>query len=103
MRRILYSTPRSIKTEYNPILKYIIVDKFNPTLKGVLVDVVYTMVFSYHVPTLLKHGRLIGETEFFKTDSVKDFFSCYVGKILFFFLIFYVLNFVYLPIIKKQI
>jgi hypothetical protein len=105
MRRLLYSTsninPNPL--EYNPLLKYLIVDEYTPTIKGVIIDVVYSMIFSHHIPSLLKHGGFMGQTNLFGINTVADFLNSYIGKIIFFFIIYYTLNFIVIPIIKNKL
>jgi len=102
MRRILYRAPSSPSIKYNPLLKYLVIDEYNPSMKGVFIEVVYSMIFSHHVPVLLKHGGFMGKIELFGNDSIADFLNSYVGKIIFFFLVYYILNFIVIPIIKKK-
>jgi len=106
MKRILYSAPNIVESnllKYNPILKHLVVDEYYPSIKGVMIEVVYSMIFSHHVPTLLKHGGFIGEIKIIETNSIANFLNSYVGKIIFFFIIYYTLNFFIIPIIKKKI
>jgi hypothetical protein len=106
MRRLLHSRPNIVNSnplEYNPLLKYLVVDEYTPSIKGVIIDVVYSMIFSHHVPALLKHGGFMGNTNILGINSVADFLNSYVGKILFFFMIFYTLNFIVIPIIKNKL
>jgi hypothetical protein len=106
MRRLLYSRPNIVNSnllEYNPLLKYLVVDEYTPTIKGVIIDVVYSIIFSHHVPSLLKHGGFMGNTNILGVNSLADFLSSYVGKIIFFFMIYYTLNFLVIPIIKNKL
>jgi len=103
MRKVLNSIPNINPLQYNPLLKYLVIDEYTPSMKGVFIDVVYSMIFSHHVPSLLQHGGFMGKIELFGNDSIADFLNSYVGKILFFFLIYYILNFIVVPIIKKKI
>lgn len=106
MRKVLYTAPGrddSNPLKYNPLLKYLIIDEYTPSMKGVFIDVLYSIIFSHHVPNLLRHGGFMGNVELFETDSIADFLNSYIGKIIFFFLIYYILNFIVIPIIKKKI
>ena len=104
MRRLLYSAPQTENPlQYNPLLKYLVVDEYNPSIKGVIIDVVYSIIFSHHIPALLKHGGFMGNTNILGIDTIADFLNSYIGKIIFFFIIYYTLNFVFIPIIKKKI
>jgi len=106
MKKVLYSASykdNSNLLKFNPLLKYLIIDEYTPSMKGVIIDVVYSIIFSHHIPSLLKHGGFMGNTELFGTDSIAEFLNSYIGKIIFFFIIYYILNFLVIPIIKKKI
>jgi hypothetical protein len=105
MRRLLYSRPTNINPntlEYNPLLKHLIVDEFTPSIKGVIIEVVYSLIFSHHIPVLLKHGGFIGDTTLLDINTVPNFLNSYIGKATFFFIVYYTLNFIVIPIIKKK-
>ena len=104
MTHILYKSPElsynSIKT-YTPILKNILIDEYNPSLKTVLIEVFYSILFAHHLPTMLKGGGILGNTDLINFDSLSEFFRSYIGKIVFYVLIFYLLHFFVLVKIKK--
>lgn len=104
MRRIIYNSPalidNNIKT-YVPIFKNILVDKYVPSIKTVFIEVFYTVLFSHHLPIIFKGGGFFGGTKLINTNSLFEFLQSYVGKILFYFMIFYILHFVVLTHVKK--
>ena len=58
------------------------------------------MVFSHHLPTLMKSGGLVDETKLIDFDSVPAFFLSYIGKIVFFLITYILLYYVVMPNIK---
>jgi hypothetical protein len=104
MRRFLYKSPRIIDStlkNYVPIFKNILVDEYNPSVKTVLIEVFYTVLFSHHLPILFRGGGIFGEIKLISFESYSEFFRSYIGKILFYTAVFYILHFIVLRKIKK--
>jgi hypothetical protein len=97
--RYINSSPN--RSNNQGILKNTLIIDQDPTIKSVIIEVFYTILFSHHLPTLLKGGGLLGETNIISFDSVTDFFNSYIGKIVFYLLVFFILHFIILKHVKK--
>ena len=72
----------------------------DPSFKQILIETFYGMVFSHHLPALMKSGAIIDETKMIDFDSVPAFFLSYIGKIVFFLTTYILLYYVVMPNIK---
>jgi hypothetical protein len=72
----------------------------DPSLRQVLIETFYGILFSHHLPVLMKSGGLIDDTKFIDFDSVPEFFLSYIGKIVFFLITYFLLYYVVMPNIK---
>jgi len=96
----LYVEPTIIRT-YSPILKHVVDDLYTPSFNSVIVEVFYSLLFSHHIPILMKGHGIIGDTVLFDFSSLADFLQCYIGKILFYFLIYMCLHYLIIPSVKS--
>ena len=106
MRRILYRPPTYINNSNNlikfvPFIKNLVINDYKPSLKTVIIEVFYSVVFSHHLPNLIKGGGFFGNLNFINIDSLALFLQSYVGKILFYFIVFYLLHFIVIPKTRK--
>lgn len=103
MRRILYRPP--IKSEnifkYVPFVKSFVIHEYKPSMKSVLIETFYSLLFSHHLPTLIKGGGFLGNMSFINFDNLALFLQSYLGKILFYFIVFYLLHFIVIPKFRK--
>ena len=72
----------------------------DPSFKQILIETFYGMVFSHHLPALMKSGAIVDETKIIDFDSVPAFFLSYIGKIVFFLTTYILLYYVVMPNIK---
>jgi hypothetical protein len=72
----------------------------DPSFKQILIETFYGMVFSHHLPVLMKSGAIIDETKMIDFDSVPAFFLSYIGKMVFFLTTYILLYYVVMPNIK---
>jgi len=96
----IYIEPRVIRT-YSPRIRHIINDTYTPSFNSVIIEVFYSLLFSHHIPILMKGDGLIGDTILFNISSISDFLQCYIGKILFYLLIFTCLHYLVIPSVKS--
>jgi hypothetical protein len=101
MRSFIYNSSNNNIVNNSDIIKRIIVDKHNPTIKVVLIEVFYFMVFSHHLPNLMKGDGLLGNCELININSASGFCKSYLGKIIFFMFIFFILHYIILKNVKK--
>jgi hypothetical protein len=96
----IYKEPRVIRA-YNPRLRHVIDDVYTPSFNSVIIEVFYSLLFSHHIPILMKGDGLIGDTVLFSLSSIQDFLQSYIGKILFYFLIYMCLHYLVIPSVKS--
>jgi len=72
----------------------------DPSVRQILIETFYGILFSHHLPVLMKSGGLIDDTKFVDFDSVPDFFLSYIGKIVFFLITYILLYYVVVPNLK---
>jgi hypothetical protein len=72
----------------------------DPSFKQILIETFYGMVFSHHLPVLMKSGAIVDETKMIDFDSVPAFFLSYIGKMVFFLITYFLLYYVVMPNIK---
>jgi hypothetical protein len=72
----------------------------DPSFRQILIETFYGMVFSHHLPALMKSGAIVDETKMIDFDSVPAFFLSYIGKIVFFLTTYILLYYVVMPNIK---
>lgn len=118
MKRFSYSSPvytRSVNTgpgntgtvnsgiqkTYSPLFKSIIVDDYQPSMKSVSIESLYAILFSHHIPSLMRGGGFFGDIKIIDVSSLINFLNSYIGKILFFFITYYTLHFYIFPLIRK--
>ena len=103
MRRILYRPP--IKSDniikYIPFVKTFTINDYKPSMKNVLIETFYSLLFSHHLPTLIKGGGFLGNINFINTDNLALFLQSYLGRLLFYFIVFYLLHFIVIPKFRK--
>ena len=108
MGRFFYRTPIIALPQRSPVSpnnlqsKPISVPTLNldPSFKQILIETFYGMVFSHHLPALMKSGAIVDETKIIDFDSVPAFFLSYIGKIVFFLITYILLYYVVMPNIK---
>ena len=61
----------------------------------------YAILFSHHIPSLMKGAGFFGDRQFFDISSVSNFFNSYFGKILFFFITYFTLHYYVFTTIRK--
>jgi hypothetical protein len=96
----IYIEPRIIRT-YSPRLRHVVDDIYTPSFNSVIIEVFYSLLFSHHIPILMKGDGLIGDTVLFSLSSIQDFLQCYIGKILFYFVIYICLHYLIIPSVKS--
>jgi hypothetical protein len=110
MKKFSYSSPvytRSVNTgqvnqkTYSPLFKSIIVDEYQPSLKSVGIESLYAILFSHHIPSLMRGGGFFGNTKIIDVSSLVNFLNSYIGKVLFFFITYYTLHYYIFPLIRK--
>ena len=74
---------------------------YRPMTKNILIEAFYSLIFSHHIPILMKHGTFLDDTPIISFDSVTSFFTSYIGKIVFFLLIYFTLHYFFLPFVRK--
>ena len=74
---------------------------YRPMYKSVLIEAVYSLIFTHHIPILMKQGTLLDETPIIDFKSVASFLTSYIGKIIFFIVIYTTLHYLFLPFIRK--
>jgi hypothetical protein len=74
---------------------------YRPMMKSVLIEALYSLIFTHHIPILMKNGTLMDETPLINFNSIADFFTSYFGKIIFFLTIYFTLHYIFLPFIRK--
>ena len=74
---------------------------YRPMMKSVFIEALYSLIFTHHIPILMKNGSLLDETPLIRFDSIASFFTSYFGKIFFFLSIYFTLHYVFLPFIRK--
>ena len=72
----------------------------DPSLRQVLIETFYGILFSHHLPVLMRSGALIDDTKFIDFNSVPEFFLSYIGKLTFFLITYILLYYVFMPNIK---
>lgn len=68
---------------------------------NVLIEVFYSIMFSHHVPMLFRQGGFFGNIQLIDFSSISSFFQSYIGKVLFFILVFSILHYIVLPRTRK--
>ena len=108
MKRFSYSSPVNtfrVNTNsqkiYSPLFKSVIVDDYNPNLKSVGIESIYALLFSHHIPALMRGGGFFGDTKIIDVSSFVNFLNSYIGKVLFFFITYYILHYYIFPLIRK--
>jgi len=101
MRPFIYNSSDNNTVNNSDIIKRIIVDKHNPTIKIVLIEVFYVMIFSHHLPNLMKGDGILGNCELINFNSASGFCKSYFGKIIFYMIIFFTLHYIILKYVKK--
>ena len=108
MKRFSYSSPvntgslnTGIQKIYSPIFKSIIVDDYNPNIKSVGIESFYALLFSHHIPSLMRGGGFFGDIKIIDISSFVNFLNSYIGKVLFFFITYYTLHYYIFPLIRK--
>jgi hypothetical protein len=101
MRRIVYKPPNYLPYNNRSIFKKLSIDEYNPSVRTVLIEVFYGIFFSHHLPTLLKGGGIFGNLHFINFSSIDLFLASYMGKIIFYILVFTILHFIIMPGIRK--
>jgi len=72
----------------------------DPSFRQVLIETFYGILFSHHLPVLMKSGGLVDDTKLIDFNSVPAFFLSYIGKIVFFLITYFLLYYVVMPNIK---
>jgi hypothetical protein len=107
MPRIIYRNPTYLKNI--PIVRRIRSSGlsssvyYNPSFKSILIETFFGMVFSHHIPVLMKSGGLVDSTKVIEFDSISNFFKSYLGKITFFLVTYTLLYYGFIPLLKKAI
>ena len=74
---------------------------YRPMMKSILIEAFYSLIFTHHIPILMKQGTLMDDTPLINFNSVAQFFTSYIGKVLFFLTIYFTLHYIFLPFIRK--
>jgi hypothetical protein len=74
---------------------------YRPMMKSIFIEALYSLIFSHHIPILMKHGSLMDSTPLISINSVTEFFLSYFGKIFFFILIYFTLHYFFMPLVRK--
>jgi len=74
---------------------------YRPMMKSIFIEALYSLIFSHHIPILMKHGSLMDETPLINFNSVTEFFLSYFGKIIFFITIYFTLHYFFMPVVRK--
>jgi hypothetical protein len=86
---------------YSPLFKSIIVDDYQPNMKSVGIESLYAILFSHHIPSLMRGGGFFGDIKIIDVSSLINFLNSYIGKVLFFFITYYTLHYYIFPLIRK--
>ena len=74
---------------------------YRPMVKSIFIEALYSLIFSHHIPILMKHGSLMDETPLINFNSITEFFLSYFGKIIFFITIYFTLHYFFMPFVRK--
>jgi hypothetical protein len=74
---------------------------YRPMMKSILIEALYSLIFTHHIPILMKQGTLMDDTPLINFNSVAQFLTSYFGKIIFFLTIYFTLHYLFLPFIRK--
>jgi len=74
---------------------------YRPIYKSVLIEALYSLIFTHHIPILMRQGTLLDDTPLINFSSVANFLTSYLGKIIFFVIIYTTLHYLFLPFIRK--
>ena len=74
---------------------------YRPMMKSILIEAFYSLIFTHHIPILMKQGTLMDNTPLINFNSVAQFLTSYIGKVIFFLTIYFTLHYVFLPFIRK--
>ena len=74
---------------------------YRPMYKSVLIEALYSLIFTHHIPILMRQGTLLDDTPLINFTSVASFLTSYLGKIIFFIIIYTTLHYLFLPFIRK--
>lgn len=104
MGRFFYRTPIIALPQRSPVSPNNVqlqpTLNIDPSFKQILIETFYGMVFSHHLPTLMKSGGFVDDTKMIDFDSVPAFFLSYIGKMVFFLTTYILLYYVVMPNIK---
>lgn len=68
---------------------------------NVLIEVFYSIMFSHHIPMIFRQGGFFGNIPIIDFSSISTFFQSYIGKLIFFIIVFSMLHYVVLPRTRK--
>jgi hypothetical protein len=74
---------------------------YRPMVKSIFIEALYSLLFSHHIPILMKHGAFMDETPLISFNSITEFFLSYFGKIIFFITIYFTLHYFFMPMVRK--
>ena len=74
---------------------------YRPMVKSIFIEALYSLIFSHHIPILMKQGALMDETPLISFNSIIEFFLSYFGKIIFFIIIYFTLHYFFMPFVRK--
>jgi hypothetical protein len=74
---------------------------YRPMAKSIFIEALYSLIFSHHIPILMKQGALMDETPLINFNSITEFFLSYFGKIIFFITIYFTLHYFFMPFVRK--
>jgi hypothetical protein len=74
---------------------------YRPMVKSIFIEALYSLIFSHHIPILMKHGSIMDETPLISFNSITEFFLSYFGKIIFFITIYFTLHYFFMPMVRK--
>ncbi len=86
---------------YSPNFKSMYIDNYKPSIKSVGIELFYSILFSHHVPSLMRGSGFFGNTKLIDFSSIHGFLTSYIGKIIFFFIVYYILHFFILTLVRK--
>jgi prolipoprotein diacylglyceryltransferase len=90
-------TPSKVAVRSSEMLK----PTYRPMMKSILIEALYSLIFTHHIPILMKQGTLMDDTPLINFQSIPLFLTSYFGKIIFFLTIYFTLHHIFLPFIRK--
>lgn len=72
-----------------------------PSLKAVILDVIFMILYIHHIPNIIYKGNMFGSGKLIDVSSVPNFMQSYIGKLVFLSIVFMILHYILVPIIRK--